>query len=69
VANYTCGNPWLEGPQTKIDCVLWRAEFEDARTFNNQKMIYLFQTTRRTWKAWIPGKMDIIVRIKPSSSN
>jgi hypothetical protein len=54
VAQYTCGNPWLEGPQTKIDCVLWKPEFEDARTLTDSKTIYLFETTRRTWKVSRP---------------
>jgi hypothetical protein len=60
VAHYTCGNPWLEGPQTKIDCVLWKPEFEDARTFTDSKTIYLFQTTRRTWKVskWAVGPFE-----------
>ena len=57
VVHYTCGNPDLSGPQTHMDCVLWKADCEDASDWNDPDTLYLFETTRRTWKAWVPTRM------------
>lgn len=68
-ARYTCGNPDRTKPQTMIECVPWKPDCESAKKFNDPETIYLFQTTKYRWKAWIPGKMEKIVRIKSSNSS
>jgi len=64
VAHHTCGNPDLSGPQTHIDCVLWKEDCENASEWNDQDTLYLYQTTKRTWKAWVPERMKELYAIR-----
>jgi len=63
VASITAGNPFKNGNQVKIPCVIWKEEYKDVGNWNKEDTIYMFRTTRGTWKAWIPGQMNTFRRI------
>lgn len=63
-AQYTCGNPELQGSQVTMKCVLWKPDCENAKQWTDPNTLYLFQTTKETWKAWIPGRMKELAHIR-----
>lgn len=54
VAAFTCGNPFKMGSQKKMPCVVWKNEYQDIKKWNDPNVVYVFPTTRNTWKVWFP---------------
>ena len=49
---FTLGNPFREGEQLKMPFVEWKPEFRDVSICDDPNVVYAFQTTKNTWKAF-----------------
>jgi hypothetical protein len=47
---FTVGNPFREGPQTKIPFIAWKRQFRDVSICDDETVTYVYQTTKNTWR-------------------
>jgi hypothetical protein len=62
VVKYACGDGNVTGDE--VACIEWKDGYEDARTWNDPSIIYVFRTTKETWKAWLPVQMERFRKIE-----
>ena len=54
---FTCGNP-VPGPQTMMNCVVWKSGFETASNWNIPGCAYVYRTTTKKWKVYLHGRNE-----------
>jgi hypothetical protein len=64
VTTFTCGNPSKVGTQRRMPVVIWKEGYENVDSWNDPNKIYIFQTTKGTWKVWLPRQMNRFRRIE-----
>jgi len=64
MVHFTCGNPEKTGVQTSMPCVVWKEGYEDVSSWNDPDTVYIFQTTKKKWKVWLPRQMEAFKKIK-----
>jgi hypothetical protein len=47
-----------------VPVIKWRDGYEDVDNWNDPDIIYVFQTTKGTWKFWLPGQMNTFRKIE-----
>jgi hypothetical protein len=62
VVKYACGDGNVTGNYVK--CIKWKDGYEDVNTWNDPDVIYVFRTTKETWKFWLPAQMDRFRKIE-----
>lgn len=53
---FTVGDPSAEGPQTDVPYVKWKTEWRDVAGCTDPDTVYMYQTTRKTWKGFVPNE-------------
>ena len=62
IANYTCGDGDMS--RSTVPCITWKQEYKDVNTWNDPDIMYIFKTTKGTWKAWLPQQMNKFRKIE-----
>jgi hypothetical protein len=52
------------GTQRRMPVVIWKEGYENVDSWNDPNKIYIFQTTKGTWKVWLPRQMNRFRRIE-----